>query len=164
VRNATTALLLTLVLALATAPTALAAPAPSGPTRLEARVLRLVNAARRAHGLRPVRYVKRLRSAARAHSGDMLRRDYFAHDAPNEAWDHRVRRYMPRAHLVAETIAWGAGAFATPALLVRWWLKSPPHRAILLDSHLTLAGIGIRRGTFLGARNAIVVTADFARR
>jgi uncharacterized protein YkwD len=75
-----------------------------------------------------------------------------------------VRRYLPHARLVAETIAWGSGAFATPALLVRWWLKSPPHRAILLDPHLTLAGIGIRRGTFLGTRNALVVTADFARR
>jgi uncharacterized protein YkwD len=163
VRNATTAILL-LTLALAAVPsTAMAAPAPAR-TRLEARVLRLVNAARAAHGLRPVRYVKRLRSAARAHSRDMVHRAYFAHDAPNEAWDHRVRRYLPHARLVAETIAWGSGAFATPALLVRWWLKSPPHRAILLDPHLTLAGIGIRRGTFLGTRNALVVTADFARR
>ena len=57
-------------------PAALAAPTGS---QSVPNLLAAVNATRAAHGLQPLHLDSALQSAARSHSTDMLRRDYFAH-------------------------------------------------------------------------------------
>ena len=156
--------LLCVIATLASCVAAAASTRPPARSVTEAQFVALINATRRAHHLRPLRFSLRLRRAARAHSADMLAHGYFEHDSLRELWAHRVRRYMPHARLVAETLAWGSGAFAYPPTLVRWWLASPRHRAVLLDPKLQLIGVGLGRGRFHGERGALVVTADFARR
>jgi uncharacterized protein YkwD len=64
---------------------------------------------------------------------------------------------------VGETIAWGRGGSASPASIVRSWLQSPPHRAILLDARYHDVGIGIAAGVPKGGGGA-TFTGDFGAR
>ena len=130
---------------------------PRHPTRVESETLRLINVARADKGLKPVRLDLRLWRAARSHTGDMLRRGYFAHGATTD----RLARYIQGAGVVGETLAWGSGTYKSPASTVRSWLESPSHRALLLDPHFRYVGVGSRGGPFQGERWARVYTADF---
>lgn len=119
-----------------------------------------MNAARAAHGLRPLHADATLRTAARAHSVDMLRSDYFAHgDFPG-----RMATFHVRGPVAGENLAWGSGPYGQTQAIVQEWLASPEHRANLLRPGFSRIGIGIVRGTFLGNAGATVVTADFAGR
>jgi uncharacterized protein YkwD len=136
------------------APGALASSARS----TETGVLAAVNAARTAHGLHPLRLDPELRSAARSHSGDMLRREYFAHGA----FAARMAAFHVQGREAGENLAWGSGPYGQAGTIVAEWLASPEHRANLLKPGFTRVGIGLAGGTFLGTAAATVVTADFA--
>ncbi len=123
---------------------------------MESTTLRLINQAREAKGLKPVRLDHRLWRAARHHTRDMLKRHYFAHGATSD----RLARYV-HSGVIGETLAWGSGSYASPASTVNSWLNSPPHRRILLDPDFRYIGIGSRGGAFQGERWARVYTADF---
>jgi uncharacterized protein YkwD len=139
---------------LAVAPGAVASPARSS----EAGVLAAVNAARAAHGLRPLRLDPTLRSAARSHSTDMLRRNYFAHGA----FAARMAAFRVQGRQAGENLVWGAGPYGRAGAMISEWLASPEHRANLLSPVYSRIGIGLVRGTFQGTAGATVVTADFA--
>ena len=102
-----------------------------------------------------VRVINRAR-AADAHTRSMLRSDYFSHGA----FSQRLRRYVSFRR-IGETIAMATRCSARK--VVRMWLNSPPHRAVLLSRGFRRIGVGRRKGR-LGARPACVVTADFASR
>ena len=63
-----------------------------------------------------------------------------------------------------ETLAWGCGTRGDPTRVVRAWLNSPEHRAIILSSRYHLVGIGRVYGTFLGHPGASVWTVDWGHR
>jgi uncharacterized protein YkwD len=127
----------------------------------EQQVLVLLNQIRAQHNLPALSANTQLRNAARAHSTDMLRRGFFDHNSPTETWDARVARYL-KAPLTGENIAWGSGSLGSPAGIVKQWMNSPPHRAIILTAELKRVGLGLASGTFQGTGDAIVATADFA--
>jgi len=138
----------------------LLAVAPSafggGRTSAQASLLQAVNAARAAHGLRPLRLDAALDRAAGAHSAEMLRGNDFSHG------DFAGR--MASFHLagsLGENLAWATGSAANARLIVHMWLTSAEHRANLLRPGFHRIGLGFARGTFLGQGNATVVTADF---
>ena len=135
-------------------PAALAAPSSSSALS----VLRAVNATRVAHGLQPFRLDGRLGTAARAHSTDMVRRNYFAHGD----FHGRMVAFHVRGPAAGEDLAWGSGSYGEASSIVREWLASPEHRANLLRPGFTRIGIGVAHGSFLGYGGATVVTADFA--
>ena len=145
-------------------------PAQLSPTAARHALLCLVNAQRRRHGAPRVRAAGRLRVAATRHAADMAANDYFAHDAPSGATvTDRVRAtgYLAdaRSWALGETIAWGRAQAATPLGVVRMFLASPPHRAILLDPAFRDLGVGIARGAPAGPEaGALTVTLDFGRR
>jgi len=122
----------------------------------ERAVVRAINRARAGHGLRALRKHRRLARAADAHSRSMLRADYFSHGA----FSQRVRRYVSLRR-VGETIAMTSRCSARK--VVRMWLNSPPHRAVLLSGGFRRVGVGRRKGR-LGATRACLVTADFGSR
>jgi uncharacterized protein YkwD len=146
--------LLVLSFSAAAAPAAQAA----GPRidRGERAVIRAINGARAAHGLRRMRAHRRLARAADVHTRSMLRADYFSHGA----FSQRVRRYV-RFRRIGETIAMTSRCSARRA--VRMWLNSPGHRAVLLSRGFRRVGVGRRKGR-LGASRACLYTADFASR
>jgi uncharacterized protein YkwD len=120
--------------------------------RGERAVVRAINSARGHHGIKPLRSAPRLAVAADVHTRSMLVRNYFSHGA----FAQRVRRYVSLRR-IGETIAWRSRCSARG--VVRMWLNSPGHRAVLLSRGFHRVGIGRRKGK-LGSRRACVVTAD----
>jgi uncharacterized protein YkwD len=137
-----------------------AAPAAqaAGPRvdRGERAVVRAINRARAAHGLRALRSHRRLARAADVHTRSMLRADYFSHGA----FSSRVRRYVSFRR-IGETIAMSTRCSARK--FVSMWLHSAPHRAVLLSGTFRRIGVGRRKGA-LGSTRACVITADFGSR
>jgi uncharacterized protein YkwD len=117
-----------------------------------------MNAVRQSYGLPPLRVDSHLLRAARGHSADMLRRQYFAHGSVAG----RAVAAGARGPLFGEDLAWATGLNAQ--WVVNQWLASPTHRAVLLRAGFRRVGIGIAFGTFIGHGGAGVVTADFAGR
>jgi uncharacterized protein YkwD len=140
----------------------LAAAAPAaqagGPRvdRGERAVVRAINRARSAYGLRALRSHRRLARAADVHTRSMLRSNTFSHGA----FSARVRRYVSFRR-VGETIAMRTRCSASG--FVAMGLNSPPHRAVLLSGSFRRIGIGRRQGS-LGYGRACVITADFGSR
>jgi uncharacterized protein YkwD len=128
---------------------------------LEAQVVALFNQQRASNGLAPLKVDARLRQAAEAHSADMLRRGYFAHDDAQGGWDARIRRYVKRSQ-VGEILSFGSGEHATPAGMVRTWMQSPEHRRIILTPDLRRVGLGVATGTYQGQDAVSLATADFS--
>ncbi len=124
----------------------------------EASLLQTMNAVRTSHGLAPLRLDVRLLRAARGHTADMLRRQYFAHGSVAG----RALAQGARGPVFGEDLAWGTGV--TAHWVIDRWLASPAHRAVLLRPGFRRVGIGISYGTFAGHGSAAVVTADFAGR
>ena len=129
-----------------------------GVSSSETSLLQTMNAVRTSHGLAPLRVDVRLVRAARGHSADMMRRQYFAHGSVAA----RALAAGARGPIFGEDLAWGTGA--TAQWVVSRWLASPSHRAVLLRPGFRRVGIGISYGTFIGHGGAAVVTADFAGR
>lgn len=127
----------------------------------ERTVVELLNKIRVQHHLPPFLFSAALRASAREHSADMLAHQYFEHNAPNETFDHRIRRHLDSS-LVGEDIAWGTGKYSTPQGIVSLWMHSPTHRHIILMKALHRVGLGVAVGTFSGSPDAAMATADFA--
>ena len=120
----------------------------------------LVNHSRHAAGLRGFRSSRPLARAARSHARDMVRARYFAHQrSGGPSLSQRARRAGVRARSLGEAIAYGCGSAGTAASIVRSWLNSPPHRAILLSRDLGRVGIGVagRSPVACGGRGATFV-------
>ena len=139
-------------------------PCPGARRRSGARARRvaigcLVNKARTRAGLHGFAWNRALARAATRHASDMARRGYFAHQrsgGPSVA--RRARTAGFRGRRVGEAIAYGCGSSSTPLAIVRMWLASAPHRAILL-SRRSRVGIGVagRPPVRCGGRGATYV-------
>jgi uncharacterized protein YkwD len=128
----------------------------------ERAMVRAINRQRARHGVAKLRSSARLARAADYHSWEMLDADYFAHESRDGGpFDRRVRRFA-RHRALGETLAMLGGCGRRSARrVVRMWMNSPGHRAILLSSTFRRVGLGKRTGR-LGGSRACVVTADFA--
>jgi uncharacterized protein YkwD len=116
-------------------------------------IVRTMNAVRTAHGLRPLRTGTALTRAARAHSVDMVRRNYFDHGA----FVQRLRRFGVRMPYVGENLASGTGGLSAQDV-VQMWMGSAGHRDNLLDRGFQRVGVGV------AGSSRKLVTADFAGR
>jgi uncharacterized protein YkwD len=128
----------------------------------------LLNKKRREHGLRRLRGNGRLHHAAGRHTVDMARRHYFSHTSISGAsFLDRIRRtgYLSRASSwsVGENIAWGTGELSTPRSIVRAWMRSPGHRANILNGRFREIGVGISFSSPVhsSVRPAATYTTDF---
>ena len=136
------------------------APARAGTEATEAALIAELNRVRALHGAAPLRVDPALRSAARAHSSDMLRTEYFAHGDVRP----RLLRFGVRAAFLGENLAWGVGTAGDPRSIVSSWLASPGHRRNLLRRGWERVGVGVAVGAFGGYEGVRMVTADFAGR
>ena len=123
----------------------------------EKQVLTLVNQQRAAHHLAPLRAQASLFRSARAHTDNMATVPFFSHDSPNGSTPGEraiAAGYTTRgcrSWMIGEAIAWGSAGYASPAQIVRGWMKSPPHRAILLGRSFRDVGIGVAVGAYQDA-------------
>ena len=124
------------------------------------------NRERRDRNLSPLCVHPDLQRAARSHSEDMIRRDYFSHDTKgrNETACERIKRYGYRYRLCGENIANGSGAYGEPESVMRRWMQSDGHRSNILNGRFREVGIGTYTGTFNGTSNVTMYTADYGTR
>jgi uncharacterized protein YkwD len=129
----------------------------------ERKVVKLVNKIRARHGLRRLKASRALARAANDHTGDILRTDVLSHcSSDGTPMAMRVRRYTG-ADWVGENIATVTRKGSAAREVVRMWMASPGHRAVLLSPGGRRIGVGKRAGNLAGARRA-VFTADLASR
>lgn len=146
---------------------------------LETQVLRLVNRERAQAGLKPLKPDAALVRAARAHSAEMRDMNYTGHDSPVPA-HATVAKRLALAEISDATFGENVGSFASnsprlvPADFARklhdGLMKSPPHRANILNGAFNLLGIGIVLGEVPSEENPVVtlrgawITQNFATR
>jgi uncharacterized protein YkwD len=122
----------------------------------------LVNAQRAGAGLGALSHDRRLARAARRYSTTMVRERFFDHVSPEgSTLSTRARAAGYRGPTLGETIGWGEGELATPAAIVRAWMASPPHLAVLMSRAFRKIGLGVAMGSPQGEGAAATVTADF---
>jgi Cysteine-rich secretory protein family len=115
-----------------------------------------VNQARAQNGLPSLAWDSSLAEAAGQHSERMASLGNLSHQFPGEL-DLAARTSAAGAHFrkIAENVAVGP---SVPALHAQW-MKSPPHRANILDPELNAIGIAVVR-----AGNNLYATEDFSGR
>ena len=115
----------------------------------EKTILKLVNAERQKAGLNELSYDVSLQSAARQHSQEMLRLNYFSHTSPTVELKNpsdRVYRTGLSDYVVGENIAVHSLDVAPEEVasqLMEQWMKSPGHRANILRPEFTHIGAGV---------------------
>jgi uncharacterized protein YkwD len=166
--NTGTLRLIIVVLAALAVATVKVGTAHAATTPARTLLLDRINVVRAEHGLRRVYPSTQLRGAAKSHSLDMLRRNYFAHTSPTGStlFDRITASGFVNGYtwLGGETLAWGTGTLAGARATVHAWMLSPEHRAILLSSTYRWVGISRECGTYHGHANACVWTADWVKR
>ena len=118
-----------------------AKPAAAGTaSAIEKQVLDLVNAERAKYGLSALTWADDLANIARAHSQDMIRRNYFDHTDPDgrSPFD-RLKNAGIRYRYAAENIAYGQ---KSPAAVMNAWMNSSGHRKNILNANLKEIGVG----------------------
>jgi uncharacterized protein YkwD len=150
------------------APTLRLAPADHIEEPIESRV----DALRRAGDLRGVRHSPALAEAAEAHAQALARSGTFAHEIPGgKPFAARLQRFYPArgyAHwATGENIYWTQAA-ASPEAVVRAWLASPPHRAVLYDPLWREVGVAAVRAQsapgVYGGRDVTIVVIELGLR
>lgn len=132
--------------------------------RTERRIVKLINAYRAQHGRPRVRASRPLTRVADRHTREMVQHGFFAHSSRNGTGaTARVRR-SSGARAVGENIAFISSGPRRPAQrVVRMWINSPGHRAVLLHPSFRRIGVARRYGSVNGSSGS-AYTADFASR
>ena len=128
------------------------APAPAAAATPATRMLRKINAVRERTGLPVLHRSRRLSRSARRYARWMLRADYFGHLARIHASRH--------FRWLGEALACHPGGKAKVGATVRAWLRSPPHRALLLSTGFRYLGAGVKGG-WLGRKPMTVWVLHF---
>lgn len=109
-------------------------------TRFESEVVRLVNAERTKHGLKPLAANWELSRVARYKSQDMVENRYFSHTSPVYGTPFQmIRDFGISFRTAGENIAYGQ---STPQAVVDAWMRSSGHRANILNGAYTQIGVG----------------------
>lgn len=139
-------------------------------TTAEKRSLDLHNQTRASNGLTKFCVHPALQKAARAHSLDMINRDFFSHTSPSgETFSARLKRfgYTPvagRYWAVGENIAYnGSTGTASADKVHSQWMNSSGHKANILNKNYKQIGIGAVYGDYKGSK-VTMWTADFGTR
>ena len=77
----------------------------------------------------------------------------------------RARKAGYPGRTLGEDIGWGTYDLGTPSAIVAAWMKSPPHRAIILSGRFREIGVGVAIGTPSNrTHTGAVYTLDVGRR
>jgi uncharacterized protein YkwD len=108
--------------------------------RAERDLLTSINQARRAQGLPPLRWDETLAAAARRHAEVMAEHGSAQHAFEGEpSLSARVKQAGARFTWLSENVTQGP----TPDFIHAQFMKSPPHRANILDRDMDSIGVGV---------------------
>ena len=132
---------------------------------LETEIIRMTNEQRHHFGLPTLVPHQPLYQAARQHSQEMLRLNYFRHESPvpeNSSPLLRVMHTGTHTELVAENIftADGYPLREVGETCLESWMESPGHRANILSQKYNYAGVGIAIHS-IGGEPRVMVTEVF---
>jgi uncharacterized protein YkwD len=144
-------------------------PTTANLAQVRSATLCLMNAERRARGLRRLKSNSRLRTAAQRYAEEMVRKDFFGHVSPSGTTVlQRIKKatYLSRvrSYAVGENLAWGTRQLSTPAQTMRGWMNSAPHRRNILDRGFREVGIGVAIGAPGTSDPGATYATDFGRR
>lgn len=153
------------------APAAFSAPSTRGSlvASLESGVLQQLNAVRADHGLFALRPSARLAAAADQHSREMADDGYFDHSSFNgTSFSTRIAHWYPvasyRSWWVGENLLWSSPTVDASGA-VAMWMRSPVHRANILNPRWREVGIGAVYSTSAGGvfthLPVTIITTDF---
>jgi uncharacterized protein YkwD len=98
------------------------------------------NRERRAHGLPALQWNDALAVAARKHASEMAHKESLSHQFPGEpSLPSRVKQAGAHFVWLSENVALGTNT----SLIHAAFVKSPQHRANMLDTDMNVMGIGI---------------------
>lgn len=139
----------------------------------EKQLVSAVNKQRAKHGLAMLRVNAKLVESARAHSADMGARKYFDHNSPEgETWSSRIVRYGYTRKgcsywRAGENLYYGSGLYSSPYVVVKAWMRSRMHRAVILTRAFRDIGVGaVKTDDGYGGIDGVVwfFTLDLGRR
>jgi hypothetical protein len=146
-----------LALVLMTASAAITANASTISTP-EQQVMTLVNRARAANGLVPLRSDGHLWALAGERSAAMASADVLSHGAVGSLADGLSRRGI-QWYTHGEVIAyWSASGSAAASQLFELWAASPPHWALLMSSAFNYLGVGMTVSASGATYGSVVLT------
>jgi uncharacterized protein YkwD len=122
---------------------AAASAAPSGD------MIQAINGARTRQGLPPLRTSPSLEHSATSFSYRMMSTGTYGHASRVQA--------SGRFSRLGEALGMHLGGGVGIHTMVRMWLRSPTHRAIVLTRSMSWLGVGVTQGRFQGHRAAIWV-------
>jgi uncharacterized protein YkwD len=132
-------------------------PASADPS-YERQVVSLTNQQRAANGCGALTQNGALTTAARGHSDEMAASDNMSHYGANGSQPaDRMKQAGYPVKKWAENVAYGQ---ATPEEVVNAWMRSPGHRANILNCRLAEIGVG----HVVDSRGVPYWTQDFATR
>lgn len=122
--------------------------ADPGTLELDKQLFELCNRERARENLPPYKPVERLAHCAREHSREMAELKYFSHTSPTEGRKtkrDRVTAVGLEPRLIAENIYMARGCKPQDAVAkaMAAWMKSPGHRANILNPEYTQLGVGM---------------------
>lgn len=115
-------------------------PKPVSSEQAEFELFSLINKARATAGLAALSYDPALTGVARAHSRDMLDHDYIAHISPTTGGP---ADRVAKAGIAVDRLAEDIGTSGSPEELHQGLMRSPGHRAAILDPRSTRVGVGV---------------------
>ncbi|MFZ0797751.1 MAG: CAP domain-containing protein [Terriglobales bacterium] len=109
-------------------------------SRAERELFASVNQSRRAQGLQPLRWNKALAAAARRHAEVMAERGSAQHGFEGEpSLSARVKQAGAHFNWLSENVIQGP----SPEFIHAQFMKSPAHRANILDKDMDSIGVGV---------------------
>ena len=153
------------------APAALSAPSTTQASvaNLESGLLQQLNAVRADRGLPALRPNARLAAAAEQHSREMADDGYFNHSSVDgTSFSDRIAKWYPMGSFhswyVGENLLWMSPT-VDPSRAVAMWMRSPAHRANILNPQWRDVGIGAVYSNSAGGAfthlPVTIVTTDF---
>jgi uncharacterized protein YkwD len=139
------------------------------PTTLELSTIDAINAVRVSDGLVPLRLSHALFGSAMLHCEQMIDGGYFAHTNPDgSSFTSRLSSFYPQGHhlyySVGENLLWTLNPMSSQAMVAKW-MKSPEHRANLLDPmwrQIAVAAVSVASAPGVFDNEPVtVVTVDF---
>jgi len=115
------------------------ARSPDRLSREERELALEINAARQHEGLAPLEIDAGLVNVAREWATVLAPTGQLVHRTPDDLGTQRAKNEL---RLINENLYFSSGNFDAQAI-VEGWLNSPGHRANLLDSKITLQGVGL---------------------
>ncbi|HZL54711.1 MAG TPA: CAP domain-containing protein [Solirubrobacteraceae bacterium] len=123
-------------------------PTATDTPSVDAATLCLIDRVRAGDHLRPLRSNDELESVATTEVSDMVSGNYFADDTPSGETPGALIATTPygartASLTTAQDLGWGTLSDASAVNMVAAWMRSPPHREIILTAAFREAGVGV---------------------